>query len=108
MITTALLISLLAGDADAQPPRAELCLAHVNAMIAEEASATGRVAGPSWFIRDWWSARLPEEGTAEALSAEQRRQLELSMTGRKAADPDAYRAELQACVAEAIDGGALP
>ncbi|NJC40282.1 hypothetical protein GGQ87_000540 [Brevundimonas alba] len=106
MIALATAFTLIA--AASEPARAELCLAHINTMIAEEANATGRVAGPSWFIRDWWSARLPEEGSAEALSTEQRTQLELSMPERKAADPDAYRAELQSCVREAIDGGALP
>ena len=106
MIATVLMLSVLSGDP--QPARAELCLAHVNAMIAEASRETGRVAGPSWFIRDWWTARLPEEGQAGALTAEQRARLELSMAERKAADPEAYRSELQSCVGEAIDGGALP
>ena len=106
MITLAMAFTLI--TAASEPARAELCLAHINAMIAEEANATGRVAGPSWFIRDWWSARLPEDGSPDALTAEQRTQLELSMSERKATDPDAYRVELQSCVREAIDGGALP
>lgn len=108
MIIAAVLLSVLAADPDPQPPKAELCLAHMNTMIAEAQRETGRVAGPSWFIRDWWTAKLPEDGGAEALNADQRSRLELSMPGRKAADPDGYRAELQACVNEAIDGGALP
>lgn len=103
-----LLFALVLSDPAAPPPRAELCLAHVNAMIAEAQRETGMVAGPSWFIRSWWTARLPEEGSSEALTEEQRRALDASMPGRKAADPDGYRAELQACVAEAIEGGALP
>lgn len=103
----ALLFALAVPD-PAPPVRAELCLAHVNAMIVEASRETGRVAGPSWFIRDWWSARLPEDGAPGALTAEQRTALELSMTGRRAADPDGYRAELQSCVGEAIEGGALP
>lgn len=106
MIVPALLLSMLVPDP--QPARAELCLAHVNAMIAEASRETGRVAGPSWFIRDWWTARLPEDGAPGALTAEQRSRLELSMPERKAGDPEGYRAELQACVDEAIDGGALP
>ena len=106
MIATVLMLSVLTGDP--QPARAELCLAHVNAMIAEASRETGRVAGPSWYLRDWWTARLPEEGQAGALTAEQRAQLELSMAERKAVDPETYRAELQSCVGEAIDGGALP
>lgn len=93
---------------DPQPPRAELCLAHMNAMIAESQRETGMVAGPSWFIRSWWTARLPDAGAAEALTEEQRQALDASMPGRKAADPDGYRAELQGCVGEAIRGGALP
>lgn len=105
MITSLLLALVLS---DPQPPRAVLCLAHMNAMIAESQRETGRVAGPSWFIRDWWTARLPEEGAPEAVTEEQRQVLDASMPGRKAADPDGYRAELQSCVNEAIEGGALP
>ena len=56
----------------------------------------------------WWSARLPEDGAPGALTTEQRTALELSMADRRAADPDAYRTELQSCVGEAIEGGALP
>ena len=91
-----------------QPQRAELCLAHMNAMIAEAQRETGMVAGPSWFIRSWWTSRLPEDGTPEAITKEQRQALDASMPERKAADPAAYRAELQACVNEAIEGGAPP
>ena len=108
MIIAAVLLSALVAGPDPQPPKAELCLAHINEMIAEASRESGRVAGPSWFIRDWWSARLPAEESPEALSAEQRQALEASMPGRRAADPDGYRAELQACVDEAIEGGALP
>ncbi|HYC74374.1 hypothetical protein [Brevundimonas sp.] len=108
MIVTALLLSLLAANPESPPPRAELCLAHINAMIVEAERETGRVAGPSWFIRSWWTAKLPEDGTAEAWTGEQRTRLELSMAERKAADPEAFQAELQSCVDEAIEGGALP
>jgi hypothetical protein len=92
----------------AEPGRPELCLAHVNVMIAEAMRETGRVAGPSWFIRDWWEARTSRPDDAGALTGEQRTALEASMAERKARDPDAWRAELQACVDEAIEGGALP
>jgi hypothetical protein len=108
MIVAALLLSVLAANPDPEPPRAELCLAHIEAMIAEAQRETGMVAGPSWFIRSWWTARLPEDDAPEAWSAEQRARLGLSMEARKAADPEAYRAELQSCVGEAIEGGALP
>lgn len=103
-----LMFALVLTDPGASPPRAELCLAHVNAMIAESQRETGMVAGPSWFVRSWWTARLPEDGTAEALTEEQRQALDASMPARKVADPDSYRAELRSCVGEAIEGGALP
>lgn len=103
-----LLFALVLTDPGVPPPRAELCLAHVNAMIAEAQRETGMVAGPSWFIRSWWTARLPEEGSPGAFTEEQRLALDASMPGRKVADPDAYRTELQGCAAEAIEGGALP
>lgn len=108
MIVAVLMMSALAADPDSQPTRADFCLAHVDALIAEAQRETGHVAGPSWFIRSWWTARLPDDGAPEALSEEQRRALEASLTERKAADPDGYRVELQSCVDEAIDGGALP
>lgn len=104
-----ILVLALAASAPAEEPaRAELCLAHINTMIAEASRETGRVAGPSWFVRDWWAARLPPEEDASARSAEQRGALEASMPRRRDADPEAYRAELQSCVDEAIEGGALP
>ena len=99
-------IALLA--AEPAPARAELCLAHVNVMIAEAQRETGRVAGASWFIRDWWTERLPEPGGPEALNAEQRTALELSLQARRVDDPAAWQAGLQSCVDEAIDGDALP
>lgn len=108
MIIAALSLSLLAAGHDPEPPRAELCLAHVEAMIAEAQRETGMVAGPSWFIRSWWTARLPEDDAPGAWTEEQRTRLALSMPERKAADPDGYRAELQSCVDEAIEGDALP
>ena len=105
---TILVLMLAAGIAAEEPARAERCLAHINAMIAEEARATGRVAGPSWFIRDWWTARLPDEGAPGALSEEQRRALVASTAALRDAEPERYRAELMSCTGEAIDGGALP
>ena len=102
------LLFALALPDPAPPVRAELCLAHVNAMIAQASRETGRVAGPSWFIRDWWSARLPEDGAPGALTAEQRTALELSLAERRTTEADDYQTELQSCADEAIDGGALP
>ena len=103
-----LVLALAASAPGEEPARAELCVAHINTMIADASRETGRVAGPSWFIRSWWSVRLPEDGAPGALTAEQRAVLEASMPERRTADPDKYTAELQSCVDEAIEGGALP
>ena len=92
----------------AEPVRAEVCLAHVNVMIAEATRETGRVAGPSWLVRDWWRARLPRDGDAAALTAEQRLGLEASVETRRRGEPERYQAMLRSCVDEAIDGGAVP
>ena len=108
MIAAGLMLSALAASPDPEPPRAELCLAHVETMIAEAQRETGTVAGPSWFVRSWWTARLPEDEAPEAWSAEQRQALAASMPARKTADPEAYWADLRSCVDEAIEGGALP
>jgi hypothetical protein len=108
MIAAALMLSALAASHNPEPPRAELCLAHVEAMIAQAQRETGMVAGPTWFVRSWWLARLPEDKAPEAWSAEQREALAASMPARQTADPEAYRADLQSCVGEAIEGGALP
>jgi len=107
-MTPLILMLATLQTAPAEPVRAELCLAHVNVMIADAMRESGRVAGPSWFIRDWWEERTPESDQPGGLTAEQRQALEASMSERKARDPVAYDAELQACVDEAIEGGALP
>lgn len=106
MLTLGLLLTL--GGPAVEPARAETCLAHVNVMIAEAARLTGRVAGPSWFLRDWWSERLPQDGAPGALSEEQRREMEALIEARRTSDPERYRTELATCTDEAIEGGALP
>lgn len=104
MLAFAIALSLTAAD---EPVRAELCLAHVNVMIAEATRETGRVAGPSWLVRDWWRARAPGQGDAAALTPEQRQALEASVEARRRSDPERYQAALRSCVDEAIDGGAV-
>lgn len=91
-----------------EPVRAELCLAHVNLMIADAMRETGRVAGPSSFVRDWWEARLPEPGRRGVLTPEQRAALQQRLAERKVRDPERHNAERGSCVDEAIDAGAVP
>jgi hypothetical protein len=96
------------ADAAAKAARAETCLVQIESLIVEASQETGRVAGPSWFIRDWWIARLPEPGQPGALSEEARRKAVADAPARKEADPDAFAAERRSCISEAIDAGAVP
>ena len=111
---TAWLMAAMALTADpqaegaAKPARAETCLVQIETLIVEASQETGRVAGPSWFIRDWWIARLPEPGQPGALSEAQRRQAVMDAPARKAVDPEAFAEERRGCITEAIDAGAVP
>jgi len=84
--------------------RAEICYAHVMLLIIEAAKDGGRVAGPSWFVRDWWNeklnpAQLKDQRLAAVQAAVERRRLE---------DAEFFAAERRTCIQDAIDGGALP
>ena len=96
------------AEAGAKVARAEVCLIQIESLIVEASQETGRVAGPSWFIRDWWIARLPEPGQPGALGEAARRQAVADAPARKEADPEAFAAERRSCVSEAIDAGAVP
>ncbi|MNQ77385.1 hypothetical protein D3C85_922500 [compost metagenome] len=96
------------ADAAAKAARAETCLVQIESLIVEASQETGRVAGPSWFIRDWWVARLPEAGQPGALSEAARRQAVADAPARKEADPQAFAEERRSCITEAIDAGAVP
>ncbi len=104
MIAT-LVLALSINGLEPPPSRAELCYAHINAFIAEQMNATGRVAGPSWFIRDWWDEKLADGQERDGL-----RQAAVTewLTGRQTTEGEAVKAELQACIDEAIEAGALP
>ena len=102
------LAAVPATEATTKAARAEICLAQIESLIVEASQETGRVAGPSWFIRDWWIARLPEPGQPGALSEEARRKAVADAAARKEADPDAFAAERRSCISEAIDAGAVP
>ena len=96
------------AEAAAKAARAETCLVQIESLIVEASQETGRVAGPSWFIRDWWVARLPEAGQPGALSEAARRQAGADAPARKEADPQAFAEERRSCITEAIDAGAVP
>lgn len=86
------------------PARAEVCYAHVEALIADAMAETGRVAGPSWFVRDWWGQRLDEtQDTDERLAT-----VRVWLAARRTVDAVAYDAERHACIQQAIEAGAVP
>ncbi len=81
--------------------REAACRAHVE-MFVGQLAADGQVSGPSWQVRDWWDMRtegLPKERLAAATSA---------VAALARADPGAARAFQQACVQDALAGGAVP
>ncbi|MEN5169448.1 hypothetical protein ABE444_07775 [Brevundimonas pondensis] len=108
LMATMMLAADPGADAAAKAARAETCLAQIESLIVEASQETGRVAGPSWFIRDWWIARLPEAGQPGALSEAARRQAVADAPDRKEADPQAFAEERRSCITEAIDAGAVP
>jgi hypothetical protein len=104
MLIPVLAFTLQATAYPADMERAELCRAHTMLLIADAYKEGGRVAGPSWFIRDWWSAKLNEA----QLSDERVAEIESTLKRRRTEDPQAFAAERAACIEEAIKAGAVP
>ncbi|MFN3353147.1 MAG: hypothetical protein ACK4Z5_06020 [Brevundimonas sp.] len=102
MTPTLLLLAVLASDPP--PSRAEVCHAHVSMMIEEALAENGRVAGPSWFIRDWWDERRTD---AERETVRERH-VSVGLRALKAADPEVWEEQRSSCIDEAINGGAVP
>lgn len=84
--------------------RAEICHAHVMILIEDAARETGRVAGPSWFIRDWWGARLTDEQSTDDREA----RVKTAVMQRRIRDADGFAEEHTDCIQEAIKAGAVP
>lgn len=101
-----LMLATTLSATDATPPRAEICLARIEDLIIEASQETGRVAGPSWFIRDWWLEKADE--AEKPLTREQRAALVRQVAAERTATPDAAASARSDCVQEAIDAGAVP
>lgn len=109
MIASVLAAALQVSGAQAAPypadmQRAEVCYAHVMLLIEEAARETGRVAGPSWFIRDWWGARLDEAQSTRDREAA----VKAAVAKRGAEDAAGFASERSGCMQEAIKAGAVP
>jgi hypothetical protein len=86
---------------DARGAREAACRAHVEMFIGQLA-AEGQVSGPSWQVCDWWDMRT------EGLSKERLAAATSAVAALARADPGAARAFQQACVQDALAGGAVP
>lgn len=99
------MLLLFAGD----PPtleQAQTCRAHMELFIEEVAAGGDHVAGPTWFIRDWWDRKAEEAGAPEDEGV-----IRLLKQGRermRAEEPERFAAERQDCVDVAIEAGAVP
>ncbi len=110
MIASVLAAAALQGSGAQATPypadmqRAEVCYAHVMLLIEEAARETGRVAGPSWFIRDWWGEELDEAQSTDDREAV----VKTAVAKRGTEDPAGFASERSACIQEAIKAGAVP
>lgn len=104
MLISILFLMLQATPYPSDMKRAEICRAHVELLIIDASRETGRVAGPSWFVRDWWTAKL----TPKDLTRERITQVEQAVEQRREADAAAFAAERRSCVETAIEAGAVP
>lgn len=87
--------------------QAQTCRAHMELFIEDVAKESDHVAGPTWFIRDWWIDQAIEAGSPEdddqiiAGLTEDLRTL-------RTTSPDRFDEDRSACIDTAIEGGAVP
>jgi len=87
--------------------QAQACRAHMELFIEEVAAGGDHVAGPTWFIRDWWDRKAIEAGAPDddgaAIEA-----LKSNLEQFRTEAPENFAAGRQACVDVAIEAGAVP
>lgn len=96
----------LAGT-DPTLEQAQTCRAHMELFIEDVARESEQIAGPTWFIRDWWTlkaieAGAPEDGDA-AIEGRKR-----DLTALRVEHSDRFDAGRHSCVDTAIEAGAVP
>ena len=104
-----MILSALFALAAADPTleQAQTCRAHMELFIEDVARESEHVAGPTWFIRDWWTLKAIEAGSPEDDDAIIAGLVEGLRTLR-VETPERFDAERQDCIDTAIDGGAVP
>jgi len=100
------MLLLLAGDAPTLE-QAQRCRAHMELFIEEVAAESEHVAGPTWFIRDWWTLKAIEAGSPDDDDAVIEG-LKRGLTALRAEHADRFDAERRSCVDTAIEAGAVP
>lgn len=93
--------------ADPTLEQAQTCRAHIELFIEEVARESEHVAGPTWFIRDWWTLKAIEAGSPEDDDAIIAGLVE-SLRTLRVETPERFDAGRQDCVDTAIEAGAVP
>jgi len=104
MILSALL-ALTAADPTLE--QAQACRAHMELFIKDVARESEHVAGPTWFIRDWWTLKAIEAGAPDDDGATLKA-LKSNLEQVRAETPENFAAGRQACIDKAIEAGAVP
>ncbi len=104
MILSALLALTVPGPTLEQ---AQMCRAHMEVFIEDVAGESAHVAGPTWFIRDWWTLKAIEAGSPEADDAIIDA-LKRDLATLRAEHSEQFDAGRQGCVDTAIEAGAVP
>ncbi len=99
------LLALTAADPGLE--QARVCRVHMELFIEEVAAGGGHVAGPTWFIRDWWDRKAEEAGAPEDDESAHAA-LKSNLAQMRSETPDRFRAGRQHCVDIAIEAGAVP
>jgi len=87
--------------------QAQTCRAHMELFIEDVARESENIAGPTWFIRDWWTLKAIEAGSPEDDDAIIAGLVEGLRTLR-VETPEQFDAGRSACIDTAIEGGAVP
>ena len=98
---------LVLTAADPTLEQAQTCRAHMELLIEDVAREGGHVAGPTWFIRDWWD-RQGEDAGAPDDEGEAVGLIKTGLTQMRAEEPERFDAGRQDCVDTAIEAGAVP
>ncbi|MCS6627785.1 hypothetical protein N0B44_33270 [Roseibacterium beibuensis] len=87
--------------------QAQACRAHMELFIEDVARESENIAGPTWFIRDWWNVKAEEAGAPDD-DGQIVGLIKTRLTLMRTDQPERFDAERQDCIDTAIDGGAVP